>query len=72
MYHELLQASHPFWQVADFKALVEVEFNVPPAQQRLFVNGTELNDPQKSLRDYNLAQDDVLFVTGRPAAPSSG
>ncbi|KAJ1550281.1 DNA damage-inducible protein 1 [Nowakowskiella sp. JEL0078] len=57
-------------QLENVKALVEVEFNIPIANQLLHHNGVALTDPLKTLQQIGLLQDDILLVRKSGASPS--
>ena len=44
------------------KALLEDDFQIPVASQILILNGISISDDSKSLKDFNVKQDDVIMV----------
>ena len=47
------------------KALLEDDFKIPVGVQVLILDGIRINDDSKSLKDYNVKQDDVIVVAAK-------
>lgn len=59
--------------IADLKAAIHSDTNVPPPYQRLFHEGRELRDDTKTLRECGIAEDNVLgmlVLNSAPVAPA--
>ncbi|KAJ3124737.1 DNA damage-inducible protein 1 [Nowakowskiella sp. JEL0407] len=56
-------------ELENLKALIEVEFNLPPANQSIYHNGLLLSDNSKTVSQLGILQDDILLV--RPINPTA-
>ncbi|KAI8578243.1 hypothetical protein K450DRAFT_247909 [Umbelopsis ramanniana AG] len=59
-------------EIENLKALLEAETNIEVAEQMLFYNGNELVDPQKTLQQYDIGQDDIVLLRRKRQGGSSG
>lgn len=48
--------------IEDLKALLEAESGVSPQSQHLFYHGRELNEPKKTLEEYQVGQNEVIHM----------
>ncbi|CAB4411549.1 unnamed protein product [Rhizophagus irregularis] len=60
-------------ELENIKALIETMTGIAPADQILFHHEQELTDPKKTLEQYGVIQDDILFLKKSPSSsqPSS-
>ncbi|CAO3661682.1 unnamed protein product [Umbelopsis ramanniana] len=59
-------------EIENLRALLEAETNIEVAEQMLFYNGNELVDPQKTLQQYGIGQDDIVLLRRKRQGGSSG
>ena len=52
------------------QALIEAELNIPIANQKIILNGSELTDKKKTLAQLRVVQDDIFLVLGNAAVPA--
>ncbi|KAJ3012548.1 DNA damage-inducible protein 1 [Thoreauomyces humboldtii] len=52
-------------EVETLSALVEVEMQIPPAQQILIFNGNQLADPKQTISAAGIKHDELVFVSRR-------
>jgi hypothetical protein len=48
--------------LSTFKLLIYEKWELPPLQQKLYHNNKELTDEEKTLKDYEIAPGDTVFV----------
>ena len=58
--------------IADLKAVIKSDTNVPPQSQVIYYNGRELRDERKTLAENQVKQDDMLELLVRKAQPAAG
>ena len=61
---------NPDLTLGDFKVLCFKETEIPPIQMKVFLNSRPLSDDSKSLKFYNIAEND-MFVIQRGIISSS-
>jgi len=59
-------------ELENFKALCEVESGIPAAEISLLHNGRPLYDDKKPLKDYGIADGDMLIIQHQRGAAGSG
>ncbi|KAJ1981493.1 DNA damage-inducible protein 1 [Dimargaris verticillata] len=62
---------HEDMPLRDLRALLETETRIPAGQQQLQFRGTMLVDDTKTLKDYNIANDDALVMLRLPMQPAA-
>ena len=55
--------------VGDLKAVIQSDTNVSPPLQHMFYNGQPLQDLNKTLKDCQIKENDMLSMMVQPAAP---
>ncbi|GBB84129.1 hypothetical protein RclHR1_10770005 [Rhizophagus clarus] len=58
-------------ELENFKALIETMTGIAPADQILSYHEQELTDPKKTLEQYGVIQDDILFLKKSPSSNQS-
>jgi len=58
-------------EIENFKAFCEVESGIPSAEIGLLYNGIPMLDLKKSLKDYGVAEGDMVMMDQRDAPSKS-
>ncbi|CAG8589917.1 14124_t:CDS:10 [Acaulospora morrowiae] len=51
------------------KPLIEAKTGIPSSEQTISYNGQEMTDPKRTLKQYGIVQDEILYLRRRSSAP---